>query len=561
MELPPQMLPIGDPARIEFKLERRRTGNTTAHPYETLDSLARSAADTLIVPRINASTGTIDGFDNNLSADTVVVLSLRDFYSNNTSHKDIVANSVGVFPQTHPGYYVATSFWGLASYYAYAAYGDTSFLNTAVRLWNQSFPYFVNSTQAADGTSPARDVSIAPGSNCSSILGMFSGSGSIAGAVFTSVDNASDTSFDATSATTFMALSAHLFEQSHDTKYLDAAELTGAFINGTLYHGGVVVTSFDNATWSERLNDVVSSTVLATQWTRPSDGVITAGEKDDPDGTSVFSAGKGIFIRGLHTARTRADPESPIASFIDSFINVQLNAILGIAAAHGPDYATNWALPPTAAPVSFGGDVSVLDVFNAALDLATPASTTSPAPSGGSSQNTVPFAASAHSPHPVGAIVGGAVGGLVGAITVLVVFCLCRRRRRSSALGSQPRSHDMTHPTVEPFLETSPFPASSPTWRSMSKADLLRNEAAGRHQGAVPSSESSAPPIPTVSASQNAENGLQGAMRDMLAEEGGDGDGEHLEGDGDSTRLMRELIVLLRQRGQPEPPPEYPSSL
>ncbi|KAI0316285.1 hypothetical protein OF83DRAFT_1284243 [Amylostereum chailletii] len=542
----------------------------------------------------------------------VAVLATNDLYRKNKTYQTVVENLVRTYPPgAHPLYFLSATvyvllhselpvafvyvltgvsqvnrdptFWGLSCYYAYRAYGEVSFLNTAIQIWNQTFPYWISEAEATAGTTPVRNVSIAPGPQCTPVPA----STVAAGAVLTNFGNTTtDTSADAPAVGAFMVLSAYLYEESKNSKYLDAATLSATFINNTLYQSGVVVNGYNlvtcvadeslieshysglfveglaiivnvtgDETWSEHLNTVVASTVKTTQWTR-ADGVIT---EDLPNGNSIYSASKGIFIRGLHEARVRSDPGSAMALLIDSYTNVQINAILGVANKDGPNYPSNWATPPTSVTTTYGGTIAALDVFNSALDAADP-------PSG--SSTSVPISTSTVSstastafpsrpgPSPVGAIAGGVVGGVVGTIgvTLLVVYCLRRRRRRDTLeLGA--RSRETQDTSVDPFIQDPTFraPFRAPlAWISPSKSALLQRDIERRRRANAPESSAatSSVRVPDVS-----ESGVTLTSMLNTADAGRREDSGPLNY---SSMLLRELIMLLRQRSD-RPPTHDPS--
>ncbi|KAI0314756.1 hypothetical protein OF83DRAFT_1085431 [Amylostereum chailletii] len=534
--------------------------NSTALSYNELVALTSSAADILA----NISIPGTSAFDDNLTADMVAVLATNDLYHKNKAHQTAVENLVQTFPlESHPLYFDNVAiFWGLACYYAYRAYADVFFLNTAIQIWNQTFPYWISEAEATAGTTPARNVSIAPGPQCTPV----SASTVAAGAVLTNFGNTTtDTSADAPAVGAFMVLSAYLYEERKDSKYLNAATLSATFINNTLYQSGVVVNGYNlvtcvadkslieshysgffveglavianvtgDETWFELLNTVVASTVKTTQWTR-ADGVIT----------------EGIFIRGLHEARVRSDRNSAMALLIDSYTNVQINAILAVANKDRPLYSSNWAVVKTSATATYGGTIAALDVFNSALDAVDPLTITTTSASGPTetvSTTVSPTISSSnhHSSPPVGAIAGGAVGGVVGAmiICLLVLFCVRHQHRRRGIPEPMGRTRESDEAPINPFTDTTAFRADPPAtaWRSLSKATLLQRDAERRQREVL---EPSAAVFPAPgSGSVN--------MRSTITNMTSVGDSEQPE---QTSTLLRELVVLLRQRS--EQPPEY----
>ena len=57
--------------------------------------------------------------------------------------------------------YSMVSYWGLAAYYTYRAYKEDFLLSIATSQWDLVSTYFVTEAQAANGSHPTRNVTIA----------------------------------------------------------------------------------------------------------------------------------------------------------------------------------------------------------------------------------------------------------------------------------------------------------------------------------------------------------------------------------------------------------------
>ncbi|KAF5352188.1 hypothetical protein D9758_009254 [Tetrapyrgos nigripes] len=110
------------------------------------------------------------------------------------------------------------------------------------------------------------------------------------------------------------------------------------------------------------MNITVASTKSAP-W-QGSDGVITEGATTDEDTDTVGF--KAILIRGLDTVYVRNTANSAFQRLISSYVDVQYNALLDLAATKNI-YSPSWTGPPPKQFTSWG-QLAALDVVVASLN-------------------------------------------------------------------------------------------------------------------------------------------------------------------------------------------------
>ncbi|VDB84719.1 unnamed protein product [Peniophora sp. CBMAI 1063] len=453
------------------------------------ENLANRAAAALLA-QVNPAGGTSDDLPHVQDITGVFsVLALQDYYSGNSSWKDFVSNGVQAYYQQKglygglPEYNSDAIYWGLGFYYAYRTYRTPFLLDLAKSAYNATYTDgFITPSAASSGSGAGRNVSFSPPSGCSS--------GTIAGGVFWAKTVQNNTNINTETVAPFMALSAYLYEETSDSLYQQAAQLSLDFMVGHLWDGTIVQDGFDPATcatnnathwtydqawfveglsvWANvtknntlttLLQTVVPSVTSFSGWTLQ-DGVISEAPARD----SFQATLKGIFIRGLSEARLR-NPGTDLAKYIEAYITVQYNSLLNNALAPQTSYyTTSWFGPPNAT-FSAVGNLAALDVLNAAFSFVapTPASPDS-SESGNSTTTNSPHPtdtpASSSAPSNAGAVAGGVVGGVVGVAAAVAAFLLWRRRRDSAKRGhfiQEKFDGSDGGMTVEPFIhQTSP---------------------------------------------------------------------------------------------------------
>ncbi|KAI0812669.1 hypothetical protein BC629DRAFT_1589397 [Irpex lacteus] len=406
----------------------------------------------------NSLTGQFNGLDIPQSANMISALAIGDQISNSTVSKEFVLESlnatfgiaptiVTLRPDVHLNSDVVS--WGLAAMDSYRAYGDFQSLQYAKSIWMDVSEYMVTPEAASAGKLSTKNATF------SSTCGSRGQNISTAGAVFYYASNANDTTVNGATVAGFMALSAHLYEETSDTKYLAAAELTANFVTTLLYDGNVILDkivlqscSFEgvlltfnsglvidglsvlqgtNSSWAPFVSNLVSTAVTYPYWTNTSDGIIIEGPATPADANVYTStiALKGIFIRSLYEAYSRMQNDSAQATFIRSFIS--LNALLDLASApEGHQYSPRWEGPrPT--QILPWGQLAALDVLTAAVGLgnavAVSNSTGGDTSTLGASPTTAPSSQNDLPGRPHG-LSGGAIGGIVAGIVVLMLIIL-----------------------------------------------------------------------------------------------------------------------------------------
>jgi len=88
--------------------------------------------------------------------------------------------------------------------------------------------------------------------------------------------------------------------------------------------------------------DVVASAVKSSAW-QGIDGIITEGSSPLKNNDGVGF--KAIFIRGLLEVFSRNRSNTKLSDLLRSYIDVQYNALLDLAA-NGTSYSSNWHGPP-----------------------------------------------------------------------------------------------------------------------------------------------------------------------------------------------------------------------
>ncbi|KAI0339315.1 hypothetical protein BDW22DRAFT_1347862 [Trametopsis cervina] len=352
--------------------------------------------------------------------------------------------------------------WGVAAINAYRAYGDQQALQHAIAMWNATLKWYVTPEQASSGKHPAKNITISK--QC--------GGFTTAGGVF-SLPDADDLTVNGETQGPFIHLSASLYEITNDAKYLTAAELSAEFAINHMYNGiiitdtislqdcggnnpaityntgyvaaGLAVLSTLNNSWTPVLSDILSTAVPYSVWTNSTNGINYEGstQPDNLDGTWP----KGIFMRALWETWYRGH-NAALNSYLEAYLLVQYNAILDLSTTFGSNiYSFNWQGPPQKT-LNPAAQITVMDVFVAAVSFAQPAAapsssntagaasetpTPTPAPPGssGSPGDTSAAAAGAHKKSHTGAIVGGVIAGVVGLALLVLALLFLRRRRQT----------------------------------------------------------------------------------------------------------------------------------
>ncbi|KAJ3490779.1 hypothetical protein NLI96_g1177 [Meripilus lineatus] len=317
--------------------------------------------------------------------------------------------------------------WSLAVQAAYRAYGSSDSLTLAMSIWDAVSVSQITAENAANGTHPQKNGTFSQMCN----------GASTAGGVFRYADIQADTQVDGLSS-------------SYNTGAWSYN--TGFFIEGLSVYANVT----QNSTWTTNLNKVLFTAINFPPLTRY-DGIIIEDAK--PSTTPMtfsndFECGfKGIYMHGLFEVWTRTtDPK--VKNFLQSYLFVQLNAILDLARLPGTNqFSSSW---PGPYPLNLDAcsQLAALEVFNAAIGLTPISNSTTPSPP---PETSLPSSGPVKSTN-VGLIVGVTIAAIVVLVALIVGFMWWRRRgRRASALRSRSSPLNETRdlaPTyaIEPFV-------------------------------------------------------------------------------------------------------------
>ncbi|VDB95865.1 unnamed protein product [Peniophora sp. CBMAI 1063] len=471
--------------------------HTSALSRGSRQELANNAASELL---LHVS---LKGDDPNLpfaqySTGAIAVLALQDYYSQNSTWYNAVNSSVQTWVDERRLYIVYTGdeklnsdsiYWGLAFFYAYKAYKQKRFLDFAVEAYDLTYAGgYINSSAAVTGTGAGRNITFTPPPNCTN--------DTIAGGVFWEATPRDNTFINSETVSPFMALSAYLFEETGNSSYSDAAEMSLNFIHNHLWNGSIVTDGFTLATcskgngnaltynqawfiegisvwanvtgdpgrvWTTFLeNDIIPSvTHNGHYWTSPDNGIIY----ESGDVSNVEANLKGLFIRGL-TEVCRRYPGTTLSQYLEGYITVQFNALMNNARAPGTNFYTTAWLGPYNSSFTAVGNIAALDVLNAAFLFGTPSTTSS---SAHPTNSTVPHDGTTNTKKASNesGIIGGVVAGAVVSIVVAFAYVIWRRRRKHVTVfdpaHEQLGESDKTPghgpaPIIEPFIHPGAAP-------------------------------------------------------------------------------------------------------
>ncbi|KAJ3551607.1 hypothetical protein NM688_g4605 [Phlebia brevispora] len=455
------------------------------------------------------STGVIPSLTADQPAYLMAAVSRTDYLSGNMTYRELVLNNMNTFfasnplvslvrlyffalrphkevliptdllPQDHNSQIVM---WGLAAASAYRAYNDSTSLTQAVQAWKQVIPYQIVPHEVAINVgADSFNATIPTSCNGSPVTGGVFG--------YPYGSQALDAQLrpmavDGETAAAFVALSAHLYEFTGESFYLNAAVSGAEFLQNHMQTAegisldtfnisgcqplnlrpytyitgfniwGLSVVATHNASWIPFLNTLISTSVPYIGWTDELSGIITEGSSNSTDNfaqpsdvlnDSTTSCLKVVWIRGLHEAWTRIDPESEAAKFINAYLNVQareftFNALRDLAFnATINSYSPQWDGPAIDVVLPWG-QLDALDVMNAAFSMVPTSLSTSSMTSASSDTSTFPTSPSpeasksssktskVHTPIIVGAVFGALVGLVL--ITLLCAMILRRRQAR-----------------------------------------------------------------------------------------------------------------------------------
>ncbi|EGN95060.1 hypothetical protein SERLA73DRAFT_187349 [Serpula lacrymans var. lacrymans S7.3] len=284
------------------------------------------------------------------------------------------------------GYNDDALWWATAAYYGYRAYGDQGLLNNAIATWQHVSNYVISAANAAAGSISTKSFAIE--GSCGATM---------AGGVFWR-PTSDDTSVNSVTTGLYMTLSAFLGEATGDSTYTTAAELSATWIQNVNLNSdylaldtvdaqdcsrsaatelftynsgklieGVAVLAQSNSAWSGLLANAVSGATHTTAW-QGNNGIITEGADVSADNDAVGF--KSVLIRALHEAYTRNSGNSALQTLIQSYIDVQYNALANLASTNSGGtiwYSPAWAGPGPSSMISWG-QLAALDVLVSVID-------------------------------------------------------------------------------------------------------------------------------------------------------------------------------------------------
>ncbi|KAF8159936.1 endo-1,6-alpha-mannosidase [Crassisporium funariophilum] len=360
---------------------------SNSRPLSERISISQNAINA-ITPQLNANTGEFNGIGYWQSGNVWSAMANQDFFAKTTTNKDAVLNNLNkVFSlranYDEFGFNDDALWWATAAVYAYRAYGDSTMLSHAVATWNHVDQYVVTASQASAGSQPNKAFTIQ--GTCDGVT--------MAGGVFWR-PTTDDQSINSITTGLFVTISAFLAEITKDSKYTNAAILSANWIkshninannvvldtvNGHdcsrspdtwlfTYNSGkyieglsVLSTVTGNSQWNTLMVNILAAAVKSSAW-QGSDGIITEGSSPSANNDGVGF--KAIFIRGLFEAFSRNPSNTNLRILIHSYIDVQYNALLDLAAS-GTSYSSNWHGPPQG--FTTWGQLAALDVFTSAI--------------------------------------------------------------------------------------------------------------------------------------------------------------------------------------------------
>lgn len=347
-----------------------------------------------ILPQLDTGTGQFNGIGFWQSGNVWTVLANQDHLVGNTVNQQNVVTYLNKAFQLNSnydpfGFNDDAMWWATAAVYAYRAYGSSDLLSHAVSVWNRVSVFQITPSQASSGSNPNKSFSLA--STCEGKT--------MAGAVFWR-STSDDQSINSITTGLFLALSSYLAEISpSNTQYKNAAIAAANWmkslqisseniildsINGHdcsrspsnwifTYNSGKFIEGLSilsdvtqDSSWNSLMVSILASAVKSSHW-EGSDGIITEGANTSSNDDGVGF--KAIFVRGLHEAFERNGNNRDLQILIHSYLDVQYNALLDLAA-NGSTYSAAWHGPP--GPFTTWGQMAALDVMTANIDTNSP---------------------------------------------------------------------------------------------------------------------------------------------------------------------------------------------
>ncbi|KZV63252.1 hypothetical protein PENSPDRAFT_758133 [Peniophora sp. CONT] len=376
------------------------TGTTITGTRATHEGFANDAAQALV--NNLASNGSLsDQSDGQALASMYTTLATQDWLSGNKTWKSAVTKNLQAWVDQNDKFGNGTKGsqrtntnglqWGLASYYAYKAYNQTSFLTLAQDVWDTTFADFITTDIVA---TPPKSKPTAPRNiTWLNATGCFDKVA--AGGVFWLPGVSGNAQIQQDTVGSFSALAGNLYETTGNQTYKTIGMQTVSFMSRTMHNASsdlqygvfdvqacqvytghspgfqgwylLPLSIWANVTGDPTMNgllrQVVSTTVNSAEWT-DANGVLKDPNTDKSD--NVWDD-KAILIRALSEVLRRFSGSADLAMLIEAFIAVQYNELVGNGRS-GSNYSTSFTGP---APPAYNsnGNIVALDVFNAAMQV------------------------------------------------------------------------------------------------------------------------------------------------------------------------------------------------
>lgn len=346
-------------------------------------------ANNVMLSQLTPSNGQFNGIGYWQAANVWSALANQDHITNATQYQSVVTNALETAFDLYSDYDQFqynddAMWWATAAVYAYRAYHDTSLLSHAIAVWEHVSQYVVTPSAASSGTLPTKDFSIS---------GECDGASMVGGVFWRPTTD--DQSINSVTTGLYIALSAYLAEISGDSTYTNAAIVSASWIENLninseglvldtvnahdctrspstwlfTYNSGKYIEGLSvladvtgNPAWNNLMVNVTAASVKTSAW-EGSDGIITEGASATSNNDAVGF--KAVFVRGLHEAFVRNAPNADLQVLIQSYIDVQYNALLELAA-NGSTYSSAWHGPPQS--FTSWGQLAALDVLVSAID-------------------------------------------------------------------------------------------------------------------------------------------------------------------------------------------------
>ncbi|KZV60966.1 hypothetical protein PENSPDRAFT_759722 [Peniophora sp. CONT] len=581
---------------------------TSGDTRATREGYANSAAQAL-VSHIASNGSLSDQANGQALASFYTTLALQDLLSGNQTWKSAVTNNVqtwigknDIFGNGTAGAKRTNSNgiqWALTFYYAYKAYGDSSFLTLAQNTWDTTYTDFITADMVANAKTsipPTRNITFNESTGCFDSRAV--------GGIFWLPDVPDNAQIQMDTVGPFATLAGYLYEATKNETYKTIGLLTMDFMGSTVMYNGTSNLNFpaidihacllnrgnspgfqgwyiqplsiwanitSDSDFTKRLRQVVSTAAHTSLWTE-ADGVLLdtgANISDNPWDD------KAIMVRALGEVLRRFPSSSDLATFVEAFITVQYSR-LTTNARSGDNYGTV-IFGPSPQAYNSNGNIIALDILNAAFDSLPHNASATSAPSSTSSGSAGDSKSNSSSP-PIGAIVGGVMGGLavLGALAGAAVWY--RRKHRRAGPAHEPfDKDDGADGAAEPFMSYRPEPftdepsqpshydpwgnasgstSAGPTSAGYSYPPLAAAGAAGAATMHPKLARMNAPPPPTRSISATAPSAppsevpSQSTQHDAGSTSPGQSQPENI------PELVRGLVNnMLREHGAA--PPEY----